>query len=83
MDPDSRGLEKPVEWASCSWDGARESRLRTFRLLPFREKLQAIEDWCEVTRSIRERRHERGQPNVPLHTDDPATRQAGSKQRER
>ena len=76
MSPEDHLHESPVDWSSCTWQGARQSHLKTYRRLCFKDKLQAIEDWCELARLIFAKRQQRGQPTLPLHTDDPATQKA-------
>ena len=76
MHPENEIHENPIDWNSCTWQGAQRNHLKTYRRLCFRDKLQAIEDWCELSRSIITKRQRRGQPTLPLHTDDPATQEA-------
>ncbi len=74
MDPEDQKDGAGVDWNACTWEGARRAHLKAFRRLSFREKIQTLEEWCEFSRSIIKRRQQRGQPIIPLHRDDPATK---------
>ena len=76
MRPENQDHENPVDWSSCTWQGAREAHLEAFRRLSFQDKLQALEEWCDISRSMITRRQRRGLPTIPLQTDDPATQKA-------
>lgn len=74
MNSENQDPEGFVDWSLCTWQGARQAHLRAFRRLCFQDKLQALADWCEISRSIIAKRRQRGQPTIPLQTDDPATK---------
>ncbi len=76
MHSDTQGREGLIDWSSCSWQGAREAHIKAFRGLCFQDKLQTLEEWCELSRSMIARRQRRGLPTIPLQTDDPATKSA-------
>ena len=60
-------------WVEATWEGARRSQLRAFRALSLRERLEALENLCDLVRYFHERRISRGQRVAPLFQDDPAT----------
>jgi GrpB-like predicted nucleotidyltransferase (UPF0157 family) len=65
-----------IDWALCTRDGARRAQLRAFRRLGLREKLEAVQQLCDLSRTLAARRREKGLRVLPLHEDDPATRSA-------
>ncbi|MFV2071950.1 MAG: hypothetical protein ACC742_04770 [Thermoanaerobaculales bacterium] len=73
MDPEDQGNESDIDWTVCTWEGARRAHLGAFRRLSFREKLEALEEWCDVARLMIANLKERGRPIIPLHSNDPAT----------
>ena len=68
--------DSAIDWDLCTWEGSRRAQLRAFRRLSLREKLQAVEQLCDLSRTLAERRRQRGLVVIPLHEDDPATRKA-------
>lgn len=65
--------EADIDWSLSTWEGARRAQLRGYHQLPLREKLEAVEGMCDLTRCLHAWRRERGLPTMPLQNDDPAT----------
>ena len=65
-----------ADW-ECSYEAAERFHLRAFRALPFAEKLQAVEEMCELAEEFRKRAEEkrrsrtvspaRSDPSRPVH----------------
>ena len=61
MTTDSDGVrDGTIDWSLCSWEGARLAQLRAYRSLSLAEKLEAIEQMCEVIRTLRTSRERKG-----------------------
>jgi hypothetical protein len=71
---ETQSLNPVIDWDLCTWDGARRAHLRAFRRLSLLEKLEAVEQLCDLSRKLADRRRRRGLKALPLHEDDPATR---------
>lgn len=59
-----------IDWASCTYDGARLANHRLFVSLTFAEKLEAIEELNEFARHSMREKQRRGLPYF-----DPSTGQ--------
>jgi len=70
MIPEEDTCREKAGWENCTWEGARSAQLRAYRRLSFREKLQAIESWCEFSRFLIERRKKRGRAFIPHRHGD-------------
>jgi len=63
------GKEEPdIDWSLMTWKGSRLQQHREFYALPFRRKLEVIEEFDDVARHFLEHRKSRGLPYI-----DPAT----------
>jgi hypothetical protein len=63
--------ESKIDWNLCTWKGSRLQQHREFRALPFRRKLEVIEEMADHARETLEWRKSRGLPYI-----DPATGEA-------
>ncbi len=50
------------DWESATWEGNRRRQHRDFLALPFRRKMEVIEELGEVVRFFAARRRARGLP---------------------
>jgi hypothetical protein len=55
-------MSEREHWDSTTWEGNRRRQHRDFLALPFRQKMQVIEDLGEVARFFAARRRARGLP---------------------
>lgn len=55
-------MAEPIDWSITTWEGNRLRQHREFRALPFREKMEVIEQLGEVGALFAERRRSRGMP---------------------
>lgn len=62
-----------IAWSGCTWEGARREYVRRYRRLTLRQRLEALEEMCDLGRHFHEHRRREGLPVIPLHRDDPAT----------
>jgi hypothetical protein len=60
--------ESGIDWDLTTWKGSRLNQHREFLALPFRKKLEMIEDHCEWARKIIGWRKSKGLPYI-----DPST----------
>ena len=60
--------EPNIDWSLTTWKGSRLQQHREFHALPFRRKLEVIEELDDLGRQFQERRKSRGLPYI-----DPAT----------
>lgn len=58
-------MESPTEegWESVTWEGNRRAQLRQALRLTLRERLQAVEDMCELSERFAEMRRRRTSAN--------------------
>jgi hypothetical protein len=63
--------EPEIDWSLTTWKGSRREQHRAHLALPFRRKIELIEEMCDQTRSIIETRRQKGLPYI-----DPWTRKA-------
>jgi hypothetical protein len=59
-----------IEWASCTFDGARLQNHRRFQALSFGEKLAVIEGMNEVALRMLENRKRQGLPYIDPYTSE-------------
>jgi len=52
--------DDPIGWELGTWEGARRAQLLAYRSLSPRDKLNAIEQMCDLTRRLAEARRRRG-----------------------
>ena len=63
------GKEEPdIDWSLTTWKGSRLQQHREFHALPFRRKLEVIEELDDLARQFQEHRKASGLPYI-----DPAT----------
>jgi hypothetical protein len=60
--------ESEIDWSLTTWKGSRLQQHREFLALPFRRKLEVIEELDDLGRRFQEWRKSRGLPCI-----DPAT----------
>jgi hypothetical protein len=61
-----------TDWSLATWEGNRRQQHLEFLRLPFRRKLEIIEELGEITMFFAERRRARGLPVDPRITDPPS-----------
>lgn len=66
--------EAAIDWSKCTWEGARLEQLRAFRQLSLRDKLQAVEEMCDVIRKLDAARRNR----IRHHSQESGPRDAHS-----
>ena len=49
-----------LDWSPTTWKGSRLRQHRDFRALPFRRKLELLEEMCDSARQIMEQRKRQG-----------------------
>ncbi len=68
------GKEEPdIDWSLSTWKGSRLRQHREFQALPFRRKLEVIEELDDLARQFQEQRKSRGLPYI-----DPPTGELGN-----
>jgi hypothetical protein len=56
--------ESKIDWSLTTWKGSRLQQHREFLALPFRRKLEVIEEMADHCRRTLESRKERGLPYI-------------------
>lgn len=59
---------KEIDWSLCTWEGARRSQLLAFAKLPFRRKMEALEEMCDLARYTIAQRRKKGLPYMDPYT---------------
>jgi hypothetical protein len=62
--------ESKIDWSLCTWRGSRLQQHREFRALPFRRKLEVIEEMADLGRKTLEWRKSRGLPYIDPDTGE-------------
>lgn len=62
--------EPEIDWSLTTWKGSRREQHRAHLALPFRRKIELIEQMCDQARAIIEVRRQKGLPYI-----DPLTNQ--------
>lgn len=52
--------DRDIDWSLCTWEGARLAQLEAYSDLSLAEKLDAVEEMCEVIRALRAARTRKG-----------------------
>jgi hypothetical protein len=60
--------QSEIDWDLTTWKGSRLHQHREFHALPFRRKLEVVEELDDLGRRFRENRKSQGLPSI-----DPAT----------
>lgn len=60
----ARADQPEIDWSLCTWDGSRRAQHRAFLKLPFRSKLEVIEELGELAVQLARSRVARGLPVV-------------------
>lgn len=60
--------EDGIDWSLCTWKGSRREQHRSYLALPFRRKLELLEEMCDHVRWTMENRRRQGLPYVDPHT---------------
>ncbi len=63
--------EDGIDWSLTTWKGSRRQQHQQFLALPFRRKLELIEEMVEHGRSMIESRKARGLPYIDPDTGAP------------
>lgn len=61
--------EPEIDWSLTTWKGSRRAQHRARLALPFRRKIELIEEMCDQARSIIEARRQQGLPYIDPLTD--------------
>jgi hypothetical protein len=56
--------ELEIDWSLTTWKGSRREQHRVHLALPFRRKIELIEEMCDQARSIIEARRQKGLPCI-------------------
>lgn len=59
-----------VDWSLTTWKGSRLEQHRAFLALPFRRKLELVEEMCDRVRFIAESRRRQGLPYRDPYTGE-------------
>ena len=59
-----------IDWSLCTWKGSRREQHRTYLALPFRRKLELLEELCDHARFTLEDRRRRGLPYLDPYTGE-------------
>jgi len=62
--------ESKIDWSLTTWKGSRLQQHREFLALPFRRKLEVIEEMDEHGREVIEWRKAKGMPYIDPDTDE-------------
>jgi len=62
--------DPPIDWSLCTWEGARRAQHLAFLALSFREKLEAVEETCDLARHFEEQRRSKGLPYTSIETGE-------------
>jgi hypothetical protein len=60
---------REIDWSRTTWKGCRREQHQQHLALTLREKLQSLEDLCDMGRRTLESRRRRGLPYIDPHTD--------------
>ncbi|HEY5793295.1 MAG TPA: hypothetical protein VIS74_08350 [Chthoniobacterales bacterium] len=64
------GTKAPdIDWSQMTWKGSRLLQHREHLALPFRRKIELIEEMCDQGRRSIEARKRRGLPYIDPYTD--------------
>ena len=61
--------ESKIDWSLTTWKGSRREQHRMHLALPFRRKIELIEEMCDQARSVIEARRQKGLPYIDPLTD--------------
>lgn len=62
--------EANIDWSLTTWKGSRLQQHREFYALPFRRKLEAIEELSVLARQFQEHRKRQGLPYISIETGE-------------
>lgn len=62
--------EAKIDWSLTTWKGSRLNQHREFYALPFRRKLEIIEEMADFTRAIVDWRRKQGLPYIDPYTGE-------------
>ena len=62
--------ESNVDWSLTTWKGSRLQQHREFHALPFRRKLEIIEELANLAREFQEQRKRDGLPYISIETGE-------------
>jgi len=57
-----------IDWSSCTWKGSRKAQHEAYRALPFRRKMELLEEMCDHGRQILASRKAKGLPYIDPYT---------------
>ena len=69
-EPSAAGEPNGVDWSLCTWKGSRREQHQTYLALPFRRKLELLEELCDHARFMLEDRRRRGLPYLDPYTGE-------------
>jgi len=56
--------EEQIDWSLATWKGSRLKQHRDYLALPFRRKIELIEEMCDASRRITEIQKQQGLPST-------------------
>lgn len=59
-----------IDWSLCTWKGSRREQHLSYLALPFRRKLELLEEMCDFARWTMESRRRRGLPFIDPYTGE-------------
>jgi hypothetical protein len=71
--------ESEIDWSLTTWKGSRLQQHREFYALPFRRKLEVIEEMGDLANKMLEWRKSRGLPYIDPATGELVKANPGSK----
>lgn len=66
--PSAAGKNDGIDWSLCTWKGSRREQHRSYLALPFRQKLELLQEMCDFARGMMASRRRRGLPYVDPQT---------------
>jgi hypothetical protein len=60
--------ESRIDWSSGTWAGSRREQLRQWKALPFKQKMQAMEELGDLARTSMLEKQRRGRPYFDPYT---------------
>jgi hypothetical protein len=73
-------IESEIDWTLCTWKGSRRRQHQEFHAIPFRRKLELIEEMNEAAVRIATTRHAQGLAYVDPYTGERVPRRAPLRQ---
>lgn len=66
-------MDNGIDWSLTTWEGSRRQQHLDFAALPFRRKLEVIEELAELAAIFAEARRDPGMPSIGNDAETPRT----------